>query len=188
MSLADNQTFNQKDFAHEPLNFTEFEDCSFEGCNFSTVDLGHCSFISCTFIDCEFSMTLLGRTAFQDVHFEGCKLLGLYFNDCNPLLLSLNFTNCHVKVCSFEGLRLPKTIFLNCDLSEADFNGVGLKESSFEGTRLERCLFDGADLEGADFRQAIDFALDPEIVNLKGARFSKCNLEGLLKRYDLDIE
>ena len=43
-------------------------------------------------------------------------------------------------------------------------------------------------LEKADFRGAINYSIDPELNQLKGASFSTAGLGGLLGKYGIRIE
>ena len=107
------QVFNRVDFSSEPLAFQEFEACTFKACNFSKQDLSRVNFIECAFIECELSMCKFMNTGFKDISFDRCKLLGLYFNDCNSLLLGFKFKKCHLNLCTFQGVSLKKTISTN---------------------------------------------------------------------------
>ncbi|WP_274957654.1 pentapeptide repeat-containing protein [Millionella massiliensis] len=78
----------------------------------------------------------------------------------------------------FTGSVLRECFFSGCDLAEADFSECDLKRTLFEHCRLE----------GADFRAAFAFTIDPAANRMRGARFSRGGLEGLLTQFGLRIE
>ena len=70
------------------------------------------------------------------------------------------------------------TDFTDADLSGALFFHCELTDARFLHSKLER----------ADFRTAAGFQIDPEQNRMKGARFSREGLTGLLSKYELNIE
>jgi hypothetical protein len=46
------------------------------------------------------------KTAFRDIKFKGCKMLGLNFEDCNEFGLSFNFENCSLNHSSFYKIKV----------------------------------------------------------------------------------
>ena len=73
---------------------------------------------------------------------------------------------------------LSEVDFTECDLSEAKFINCDLTGAKFEQTILEK----------ADFSTAYNFAIDPEINQMKKAKFSSFGLPGLLVKYGLEIK
>jgi fluoroquinolone resistance protein len=134
------------------------------------------------------SMAKLGNTAFKDAAFKGCKLLGLHFEDANPFLLALSFSDCQLNLSSFFNLSLKKTRFVNCGMKEVDFSGADLSLAVFDNCDLLGAVFGNTTLERADFRTAFNYSLDPEANKIKKAKFSISGLPGLLGKYNIDIE
>jgi uncharacterized protein YjbI with pentapeptide repeats len=56
----------------------------------------------------------------------------------------------------------------------------------FENCDLAGAIFENTILERADFRTARNFSLDPEINQIKKAKFSLADLPGLLLKYDIE--
>lgn len=52
---------------------------------------------------------------------------------------------------------------------------------------MEGSRFGGTNLELADFRSAWGFAFDPDENRMKGAKFSKEGLAGLLAKYAIKV-
>jgi fluoroquinolone resistance protein len=182
------QKYKKEDYSEKVLKKGKYEYCAFSDCIFSNADLSEVDFTECTFERCDFSMAKLRNTAFKDVNFKDCKLLGLRFDDCNPFLISFNFENCMLSFSSFYELKLKNTRFDNCKLEEVDFVETDLTNAVFKNCDLNRAVFDRTKLEGADFRTAFNFSIDPEINQIKKARFSAQNVVGLLNKYKIIIE
>jgi uncharacterized protein YjbI with pentapeptide repeats len=178
------QTFESKEF---PLR-GEYDCCIFKGLNFSDQDLSGYSFNECTFYDCNFSLAKILNTAFRDVKFKGCKLMGLRFEDCNSFGQSFSFEDCTLNHASFFQVKMRKTVFKNTSLLEVDFSEADLSESTFQECPLSLALFNRTNAEKCDFRTAFGYSIDPEINRLKNARFSTSGISGLLDKYNLIIE
>lgn len=178
------------------MNFTtdglnkggEYEGCVFKACNFAGADLSGLIFIDCRFEQCDMSMAKLGNTSFQDVHFKGCKQLGLRFDECSKKILSFSFEGCTLNLSVFIQLKLKNTRFMDCQLREVDFGACDLTNADFSGSDLNSATFENTILEGADFRSAYNFSIDPELNKLRKARFSTQGLAGLLRKYQIVIE
>ncbi len=133
-------------------------------------------------------MTRVKNTAFQDVNFVECKVLGVKFSECNDFLLALNFKKCQLNISSFYQLKLIGITFDNCKLIEVDFTETNLTKSIFRNCDLSDALFDSTILVNSDFRTAINFTLDPDKNKLKNAKFSRNNIHGLLTKHQIIIE
>ncbi|MFN8240911.1 MAG: pentapeptide repeat-containing protein [Bacteroidales bacterium] len=182
------EEIKNESFAGRPFPAGDYESCVFSCCDFSGSDLSHCNFIDCAFESSNLSLTKTGQASFRDVEFRNCKILGLRFDDCNSLTMSVKFSGCQISVASFAGLKLRKTLFSNSEIVETDFSGADLSGSVFDDCDLSRSEFRGCNLEGADFSKAHGFIIDPEANRIKNARFSLQGLPGLLARYDIVVE
>ena len=87
------QIFDKIDCTQNPLAKGEYENCIFKNCNFSESNLSDFKFIDCEFIACNLSLAQLNGTAFRNVSFKDCKMLGLQFDHCNPFGLAFSFEN-----------------------------------------------------------------------------------------------
>jgi uncharacterized protein YjbI with pentapeptide repeats len=115
-------------------------------------------------------------------------MLGLHFENCNPLGLSFALDNCNLSHSSFYKTKLKKTRFKDLKLHEADFTECDLSNSVFENCDLMRATFDKTILEKTDFRSSFNYSIDPERNRLKKAKFSLSGIAGLLDKYDIDID
>ncbi len=188
MNYFDSQEFKQIDYSESKIAKGEYDNCTFTQCNFSGIHASNIQFVECEFIDCNFSNALIKDTAFKDVSFKNCKMIGLKFYDVDPFLLKMTFKNCQLSFSSFRGLKITNTQFDACVLEEVDFSGSDISGSIFHDSQLKNAIFENTNLEKSDFRTAMQFLIDPDKNRLKGSKFSKDNLSGLLDKYHINIE
>lgn len=184
----ENKLFKNIDFADKTLRNTEFYRCRFMGCIFSQSDLTDNSFEDCTFEACDFSMTRIEGSGFRNASFVDSKILGVDFSNCNKLMFSFSFCNCHLDHSTFFGTKLIKTSFDHCSLKEVDFSEANLLAASFAECDLAGVIFSNTILEKADFRTAKNYSIDPEFNKISKAKFSASNLAGLLEKHKLDLD
>jgi len=187
------QKYNQEEI-FEKIDFTQnsipkgiYEYCQFSNCDFSNSDLSDVKFMDCEFYCCNPSMTKLIGTVLRDIVFNESKLLGMQFENCNDLLLSVKFTNCNLSHSSFYKVNLKMTIFENTKLHEVDFTECNLSSSIFDNCDLSRAIFDNTNIEKTDFRTSCNYSINPEINRIKRAKFSLPEVVGLLGKYDINI-
>ncbi|HTJ11316.1 MAG TPA: pentapeptide repeat-containing protein [Dinghuibacter sp.] len=169
------------------LSLGEYEDCRFNHCDFSGASLAGSRFINCRFTDCNLSLAGLANTSLQEVHFKGCKMLGLRFDTCSAFGMSLSFTDCVLDNSSFYKIknhffyagqsRLREVDFTDADLTGAIFDDCDLRDAHFENTLLEK----------ADLRTATHYTIDPTRNRVKKARFSWPGVAGLLTAFDIEL-
>ena len=104
LPLIDSQQFHNIDYTDNSFQRAEYDNCTFTNCNFSDADLSSVIFIECEFDTCNFSNAIIKNTTFREVNFIECKFIGMQFQDCNPFLLSFNFSNCQLQFTSFYKL------------------------------------------------------------------------------------
>tara|TARA_R110002072_G_scaffold125612_9_gene261848 strand:+ start:846 stop:1268 length:423 start_codon:yes stop_codon:yes gene_type:complete len=138
-------------------------------------------------VDCDLSNSDLSNSAFKEVHFESCKMLGLNFKDSIPFLLKIDFYNCNLSHSSFFKLPLKNSVFKNCNLEEVDFEECDLSSANFSNSKLLNAQFYKSKLLKTDFSKAMDFSINPEDNFMKGAIFNRNSLEGLLHNHKLKI-
>lgn len=132
-------------------------------------------------------MTTIYDAGFRNATFKNCKILGVDFTRCDKFMFSFSFDNCIMDYCTFYGTKLKNTKFLQCSLKEVDFTETDLSSAHFTKSDLTGAIFSRTILEKADFRSASNFSINPEFNKLKKAKFSAFQLEGLLYKYQLDI-
>jgi uncharacterized protein YjbI with pentapeptide repeats len=182
------KSFHNEDFSHQNWVPGEYEDCTFVGCNFEHADWSGSRFLGCVFRDSNCSLVALHRTAFLEVTFEGCKLLGLRMEHVNPIGFFVRCQNCTLDHSSWYRVKMKKFQFVQCSLVGVDFTDADLTEGVLTECTLTNATFEGSILERADLRSSMGFSLDPLRNKLKGARFSLQGLPGLLEAWDLRID
>ena len=115
-------------------------------------------------------------------------MVGFPFFECNSFLLELTFNNCNLSLASFYLLNLKQTTFNNCNLQSADFTQTNLTEATFHSSDLSKAIFEQSNLEKTDFTMATNYTIHPEKNRIKGAKFSKDRLYGLLSMYNISIK
>lgn len=176
------------DFAIQALEKGSYENCCFEGCQFNQVDLSKIEFSNCRFTDCIFTSPNLSLTAFKEVTFISCKLVGLHFEHCSPFLFEATFENCALQLCSFYKMKLKYCSFSKSTLQEIDFTESDVSGIVFDSCDLTRSVFEQTNLEQTNFKTATNFSINLASNKVKGAKFSADNLKGLLEFYKISIE
>ena len=152
------------------------------------MDLSNVRFIESEFVHCNLSLAALTKTAFRDIKFKDCKLLGLHFHNCNELLFAVNFDTCQLNLSSFYKRNLKKTIFNNSSVQEVDFTEANLTGALFQNCDLAKSVFEDTILENTDFRTSFNYSIDPERNRIKKAKFTMQGIAGLLDKYDIEID
>ena len=165
----------------------DYEYCTFDNCDLSGADLKYCTFVDCIFNDCNLSSTKMISTALRNVTFNNCKLMGVNFESCNPLLFDISCTNSQMNFCTFYQMTLKKVTFDNCTMHEVDFTEADLSGSKLKNCDLKDAHFERTTLLKTDFRTSFNFSIDPEANQIKGALFSKESIAGLLDKYQIKI-
>jgi fluoroquinolone resistance protein len=182
------ETFEKLDYSGSDLTELEFESCTFRNCDFSGSVLSKSLLTDCRLVDCNWSSITLKETGLRNVEFVGCKIVGVDFSHCLPLLFSIGFEKCSLDYSHFVRNKLKKTMFKECTVRDADFTESDLSGASFDDCDLSRTVFSHTNLSGADFRTARNFAISLETNVLKKARFSLSEAAGLLKQYGIIVE
>jgi uncharacterized protein YjbI with pentapeptide repeats len=150
------------------LSRSQFSECELKGCNVSNARL----------YDAKFS----------EVGFVDCKLTGLDFSTCNPLLFSINLARCRAAYCLFTGLNMACSNLSHSELTDCIFEGTDLTKANFSSCDLRGTTFEKASLDAADFRNAINYLIDPLTNSLSKARFSYPEALILLQPFGVIIE
>lgn len=167
---------------------TEFEQCVFRACDFAEADFSDFDFADCVFDRCRLVITKFERTGMRNSVFDTSEVRGVDFGLCRKFGFTVAFRSCHLSFCSFHELKMPKIPFSGSALIECFFSECDLTRADFSDCNLERTLFDRCNLERADFRTAVGYTIDPAANRMRGARFAREGVEGLLAQYGIEIE
>ena len=102
--------------------------------------------------------------------------------------LSFLFDNCILNYSFFYGRKIKKTFFKDSQLQETDFTKCDLTSAVFDNCDLTRAIFDNVNMEKADFRTSFNYSIDPEINQIKKAKFFLRGISGLLDKHDIEVE
>ncbi len=182
------ENFKQINYNKESFRNTVYEACTFENCNFAKVNFIDLAFEECEFINCDFTGAFLNETAFREVSFVGCKMIGLNFEGVNPFRLKMDFEESILDYAIFHGMKLIGVNMINCSLKECDFTRANFQKAIFTGSNLTNALFEQTNLIEADFRSSENYSINPGSNQVKGARFSKDGLMGLLREFKIKVE
>ena len=129
----------------------------------------------------------MGDTAWRNVHFTDCKMLGLHWEHANAFGLECSFTHCTLDQNIFTGMDLRSFRFQDTSLKHADFsdaNGAGI---SFNGCDFSDAYFENTRVENTDFRQSLNLSIRLPNNHVKGARFRLDQAPELLRMFGVVI-
>jgi uncharacterized protein YjbI with pentapeptide repeats len=181
------EIFEDQTFEHEMPSKGNYTHCRFVNIDFKGFNFNEWVFSECTFVNCDMSLVKCQQTAFMNVKFNACKMLGFNFENCKDFLFEVSFENCLLSLANFYKKRLKQTQFVKCELKEVDFTLANLNKTLFKECDLSGAIFSETILEETDFRTAYNFSIDPEKNKLKKAKFTSNGLQGLLHKYQLNI-
>lgn len=186
-TFTEDKDFERITFSHDLIPPGSYENCTFDKCILSNLELSNRSFIDCEFKNCDLSLVKLINTSFVDTTFTACKIVGLHFEDCNTIGLTIVFKDCQLDLSSFYKLNLRDIVFSGCSLKEVDFTESNLSKQIFDRCDLSGAIFDNTILEKTDFRTSQNYSIDPENNRIRKAKFSIGDITGLLDKYDIEI-
>lgn len=129
----------------------------------------------------------MNNTSWRDVQFVECKMTGADFTNSSTFS-SFHFRKSHLQYASFVGMKLwlSKAQFI-CNLQEAYFDEANLSSALFDRCDMERAEFTKTNLEKADLSTSYHFDINPNTNRIRKARFSKTELEGLLRSFGIQV-
>ncbi len=184
--LKQKEQLKNINFSTQKEERERFDNCEFINSIFS--NLSDLSFLDCDFRNCDLSNLKTMNSRLQNVSFYDCKLLGLNFSGAIDFALELHFENCILDYASFDRKKINKSSFKNCKIHNANFTQADLSKTTFTNCDLFESLFDNTNLSTVDFTGCKNFLIDPELNNIKKAKFLMQDLPNLLYRYDIVIE
>jgi len=180
-------TFSDLKCVGTDISGIEFLECTFKSSVFEKVTFRNCIFEQCVFESCALILPGIGHSTFDDVQFLECKIAGLNFGDLNAFSVKLGFEKSKLLSCSFVGLDLKGTSFINSQIVDSVFRECNLQKSDFEGVLFRSTSFSRNDLTCTNFKDASGFFINPCENKLKGASFSLAGAMGLLNQFEINI-
>lgn len=188
MEFVEDLTFRKITAGELRSHGRSFENCTILNSEFQNADLSDLMFADCQFRECNLALCNVGNTAFQNVLFMDCKLVGIDFSKAGDFLFEVSFENCLLDNAIFYKKKNKSARFSNCSLVEADFSEADLSNVVFDNCNFFRAFFDRSVLKGADFTTSYNYSIDPDTNIIKKAKFSASGLPGLLAKYDIIVK
>jgi len=191
----ENEIFKSVACDNESITSVFFESCRFEHCSFAETQFKKCKFHNCTFNRCDLNLAQVEESAFSQVLFDNCKLVGINWvkaawgkYDALLKLKAVDFKHCVLNYSVFMGMNLNGSMLKNCMAKEVDFSDALLRQADCTHTDFTDSRFCHTDLTEADFRSASNYHIPPHTNTLKNARFSLPEAMALLYALDIQIE
>jgi fluoroquinolone resistance protein len=185
------KTFVGLDHADGRIDAKVFEACTFTRCCFSDAVFDHCRFIDCTFRACDLSNLKPLASRFQNVAFEECKAIGIDWTRADwprfATPASLAFRKSIVSYCTFFGLELHELVLQECKVFSADFRQGDFTRSDFTYSDFADSTFGSTKLGHVDFSEAVNYVIDIRDNQLRGARFTRTEVAGLLHGLGIEL-
>jgi uncharacterized protein YjbI with pentapeptide repeats len=167
-------SFHECRFVGNSFVETNFQNCRFIQCEFNGCDLSLAQFTSCVFSGVQFEASRL----------IGIDWTRADWNT-SSLGKPVKFDKCNISHSTFIGLKLDTITIIDCTAHDVDFREADLSRTDFDGTDLTESLFLNTNLSKADFSGARNYAISPETNTLKGAKFSLPEAMSLLFNLDI---
>ena len=151
-------TFYDSDWTEVVNDGGIFDECTFSGIKFNASRHTHAAFTNCTFKGC----------TFFDTRFEQCKTVGSLFQRCTFNVFAV--AGGDWSFVGLPGADLRKAVFEGVRMREADLTAARLEGATLTGVDLSGAMLGGAKLTGADLRGSDLSSLDPQTVELAGAK------------------
>lgn len=184
--LKPSEIISNINFSLQKSDREDYEKCEFLNCTFT--DISNLNFINCSFKNCNLSNCKLNNIKLQGVEFVDCKLLGINFFQAKDFAFTVFCEKCILDYASFDSKKLNKSEFKYCKMHDVNFTKADLSKTIFIDCDLYEAIFAQTNLSGVDLTSIKNFSIDPEINNLKKAKFLSQDLERLLYRHDIIIE
>lgn len=183
--MTEDKIFENCDFT-TPMPDDSYSCCRFVNCNFGEAVVTT-NFNECRFEQCNFTLTKLSGKV-RNTLFSGCKMVGAILSELNRFSGNLTLEDCNLDYSVWTGLRLRKTIFRNCRLTNASLMAADFTSTVFDNCNLDGTEFLDAVLEKADFSTSYNFIINPQTCRLKKAVFSESELRGLVSHLNIIIK
>ncbi|MEO8761777.1 MAG: pentapeptide repeat-containing protein [Bacteroidia bacterium] len=172
-------------FTIEKTDREEFDNCEFSNCVFG--ELKRIDFTDCVFKNCNLSNAYFRNCKLQDITFIDCKLIGANFSQVADFGFCITCESCNLDYTSFDKKKINKSGFKNCKMHGANFTQADLSKASLINCDFADALFANTNVSGVDFTTSKNFLIDPNLNNIKKAKFLSQDLHALLYRYDIII-
>ena len=175
-ALLKSNSFNECRFERCIFEEAHFRNCRFVNCLFKNCDLSLVQIPNCSFSGARFENSKVIGINWAQAHWSDKALW-------DPI----EFKKCSLSHSTFLGVDLNGIKMLRCEAINVDFRETDLTQADFSFTDLRDSLFLNANLSRADFRYARNYTIDPSQNTLKGAKFSLPEAMSLLYSMNIEI-
>jgi len=179
--------FDQLDATKSSIAGSRFDRCTFRKVQLKEASLSKCKFESCVFENCDLSLFHGYESAFIDVRFHECKLVGVNWTD-GRRYSNISFEKCVLDYCSFVSLDFRKTDFHDCRFLEASFAEANLTDANFAGSDLSGCRFLRTNLTRCDLSNARGYVINPNENTVKGMKVSLAGAVSLMQTLGIRVD
>jgi uncharacterized protein YjbI with pentapeptide repeats len=99
----------------------------------------------------------------------------------------LKFVGCILNSATFFGLNLDEIVIKDCKAHDVDFREGSFCNSDFSFTDFTNSLFSHTNLSGTDFTEAVNYRIDLNFNQIKGAKFSRYEAVSLLEGLEIEL-
>jgi uncharacterized protein YjbI with pentapeptide repeats len=157
-----------------------------KGVSFNQTRLLAPRLIDVRFEDCDLANANWERASAHRVEWVRCQLVGFTAAEAHWQDVTLRHCNANLALFRFAMLREPR--FLECDFTDADFQGADLTGAVFAKCNLTNVEFSHAKLSGVDLRTATLEGVKAGASELKGAIVTPMQAAYLASRLGLVIK
>jgi len=184
-SLQTSETFKEN-WSGQRVERVEFCDCAFTNCAFERTVFSDCAFEDCEFESCDLTLADIAGSSFSSVVFRNCKLHGIAWHKAG-FSFDAAFLDSRLDYSSFFGMKLNKTRFTGSRLTEVTFVDAVAREADFSRCELKDTVFLQTDLSRANFTGAKNYSIDVRENQVKGAKFDLPEAVNLLTSFGIKI-
>ncbi len=165
----------------------QFLGCTFKSIDFSNSSFRNQSFSESIFHNCNLSNIETISSAFRDIRFENCKMVGINWSSSNSfdrIIIIDSVINYSV----FQNLKLKHFECIDSTANEVDFSEADLGSSNFSNTNLRQTSFHNCNLTKANFKGATEYAINPNFTRITKAQFDLPEAVALLEAFDIKLD
>lgn len=182
------ETFDDVDGEDESFASKEFEACTFRNCKFSEASFAQCVFLDCTFHNCDLSSSRVVNASLRDVHFIGCKLVGVDWTSTNTRMgFDVHFDDCVLDFGNFSRMHLAHLKVTGGRMHDVNLDGVVFKTASLDDVDAQGASLRQADLRRADLSGVHHLAVDVRTCQLGHTRLSADSAFASLALLGIDV-
>jgi fluoroquinolone resistance protein len=130
----------------------------------------------------------VSNSGFSNCEFNGCRLQGVNFSECNGYQFYSDFKESIIGHCFFGETDLKGKSFSKCRFKNSEFTRTNLQKANFREAEFSDTMFSSCNLEKADFSQARGYTIHPGENRIKGAIFTYPDVVNLLSPLGIVIK